>query len=156
LKNATANIAVIINQILKNHLWLNFFNFIKYQLINIQIQSKIGFITFDQRGVLAANKTFHPISHTINTNASGQLVINHVILPTHFTFFNADNISSILNHIRTIKTMIHDAQRNDSLIFHHNNIADHTKNNNVNHHTIKSNFCSDSNNSFFILIIKFK
>jgi hypothetical protein len=114
------------------------------------VNSKTGFIKFDHNGVLAANSTFQAINHTIRTKASGQLVINHVIFPTHLTFLSADNINSILNHTKNIKTIIHEAHINDSFIFHHNIIADHKKKIKVIHQITKSNFCKESNKSFFI------
>jgi hypothetical protein len=76
----------------------------------------------------------------MRTNASGQLVINQVIFHTHFTFFKADKINSILNQTKNIKTIIHEAHIKDSLIFHHIRKAEHKKNNNVIHQIIKSNF----------------
>ena len=105
---------------------------------------------FDQSGVLAANKIFHESNHTTKTRASGQLVMNQVIFQTHFTFFKADKISSILNPTKNIKTIIHDAHKKDSLIFHHIIIEDHIKKSNVIHQIIKSNFCKESKNKFFI------
>ena len=47
--------------------------------------NNMGFITFEPSGVLAANKTLPVTSPTINTSASGQLVIKPVIAPSHFT-----------------------------------------------------------------------
>lgn len=96
---------------------------------------------------------FHVINHIIRTNASGQLVINHVIFHTHLTFFNEESINSILNHTKNIRTIIQLAQINDSFIFHHIISADPIKNNNVIPQITKSNFCKESINNFFILII---
>lgn len=129
---------------------MNDFILTKYQVIINAIKSNIGFITFDQRGVLAANNMFHEINHTIKTNASGPFVINHVIFQTHFTFFKAESINSILNHTINIKTIIHEAHINDSLISPFIIMAEEMKNNRVIHHTIKSNFCNESKSSFFI------
>ncbi len=153
-----AKIAVIANAIIKNVLWLNFLNLIMYHVNSIAINNNIGFITLEPNGVLAANKTFHAINQTIRTKASGQLVINHVIFHTHFTFCNADNISSILNHTKNINTIIHEAHKNDSFILPHKKIADPRKKTSVIPHIVKSNFWSESKSNFFInkLIIKFK
>ncbi|MBT3729325.1 hypothetical protein HOF65_01325 [bacterium] len=76
--------------------------------------------------------------------------MNHVIFQTHFTFFNADNINSILNQTKNINTIIPEAHKKDSSIFHHIIIADQMKKSKVIHHIMKSSFCKESKNNFFI------
>jgi hypothetical protein len=115
-----------------------------------QIKSNTGFITFEPSGVLAANKISQLISHTINTNASGQLVINHVIIHIHLTFFKADNINSILNHTKNINIIIQEPQRNDSIKSHHIIIDEIVKKSKVIVQTKKSNFCRESLKIVFI------
>lgn len=156
-KNQIAKDAVNKNQILKKVLYLKFFNLIKYQVTNNAINKSIGFIKFDQSGVLAANNTSALSNQIIKTKASGQFVIKPVIFHNHFTHFKADRINSILNQTKNISTIIPLAQINDSFICHHIIKADHKKNKRVIHQIVKSNFWIDSKISFFIiLIIKLK
>lgn len=123
---------------------------IKYQVIIIAINNKIGFIRFEPSGVLAAKSIFQVISQTIKTKASGQLVIKPVIFQTHFTFFKAERINSILNHTKNIKTIIEQAHINDVNISQPRNIAEIVKNNKVINQMIKSSPWIELNKSFFI------
>lgn len=134
-------------------MYLNFLRFNIVQVIISAKNNKIGFITFDQSGVLAANKTSHFISHTIKTKASGQLVINQVIAHTHLIFLSADNINSILNQIKNIKTIIHDAHKKELIIFHQVKIDDITKKKIVIIQIVISSFCIESFKSSFIFFI---
>ena len=116
--------------------------------------SNTGFITFEPSGVLAANNTFHPIKPTISTRASGQLVINHVIAQSHFTFCKAERISSMLSPTKNIRIIIQIAPSIELQIAQPKNKADNKKNTIVISHIIISNFCTeDFKISFIILII---
>jgi hypothetical protein len=101
---------------------------------------RIGFITFDQSGVLAANSTFQPISHTISTRASGQFVMNPVIAQIPFTFCSAARISSILRPTKNIKTIIQIAHLIELQIIQPKNNAESKKKSIVTIHMIISSF----------------
>lgn len=131
-------------------MYLKFFSIKNEPVISRAISKSIGFITFDHKGVLAANNIFQLIRPTIKTKASGQFVINQVIFHIPFTFFNAESINSILNQTKNINTIIHDAHKNDSFTSHHIINQDQMKKSNVIAQITKSNLCNDSNKSFFI------
>jgi predicted metallo-beta-lactamase superfamily hydrolase len=132
-------------------LYLKLDNFKINQVIINQINNNTGFIKFDQRGVLAANNTSQTISPTIKTKASGQLVINQVIFHNHFTFFNAQSISSILNQIKNIKTIIALAHKKEFIISHHIIKDDEIKNINTIIQIVKSSLVIESFKIDFII-----
>lgn len=103
-----------------------------------------GFITFDHNGVDAANMIFQDSNQTINTNASGQLVMNQVISHNHFTHLKADSISSIDSQTQNIRTIIHKAQDTEFKWFHHISNEDHKKNQIVTSQIHKSALETDS------------
>lgn len=128
----------------KNVLYLNFLIFTNIPVANIQTINKTGFMTFDPSGVLAANNTFHDISQTISTNASGQLVIKPVTVHNHLTFFIAESINSILKPMKNIRVTTPSAQNNEFKTFHHIISAEDMKKSRVINQIVISNFCTDS------------
>lgn len=121
------------------------------QVIINQINNNIGFIKFDQSGVLAANNTSQTKSQTIKTKASGQLVMKPVIFHNHFTFLSAQSISSILNQIKNIKTIIALAHKNEFTIFHHIISEENIKNISTIIQIEKSSFVIESFKIVFII-----
>jgi len=152
LKKTRAKNAVIKKAKEKYFLYLKFFNLNNTHVTRRASTSNTGFITFDQRGVLAANNTFPPINPTINTKASGQFVINPVIAQSHLTFCKAARISSILKPTKNISTIIHIAHIIELHITQPRKSADSKKKAIVIIHIIISSFPTDDFKISFIFL----